>query len=160
MKELPLSIVICALIQDNKILLIERIKGDYVGLLGLPGGKIEKDEHFSEAAAREVFEESGIQTEFKKYLGLVSEHLKEENGEISQHFLLHICRLAPKNIEIINGEEGKLGWFNLEKIGDIKNKVIPSDFVIIEKMVKDRERNYYDCVIRKSAGGYLLEKLE
>ena len=42
MKELPLAVVITALVKDNKILLIKRMKGDYVGLLGLPGGKIEK----------------------------------------------------------------------------------------------------------------------
>lgn len=159
-KELPLAIVICALIQDNKILLIERIKGDYVGFLGLPGGKIEKDEHFFGAATREVLEESGIQSEFKEYLGLVSEHLKEESGEISQHFLLHICRLAPKSIEIIIGREGKLDWYDLAEIGKIKNKVIPSDFIIIDKMVKNREKSYYDCVIRKSSGSYVLEKFE
>ena len=42
MKELPLAVAISALIKDNQILLIKRLKGDYVGLLGLPGGKIEK----------------------------------------------------------------------------------------------------------------------
>ena len=42
MKELPLAVAISALIKDNKILLIKRLRGDYVGLLGLPGGKIEK----------------------------------------------------------------------------------------------------------------------
>jgi len=39
MKELPLAVAISALIKDNQILLIKRLKGDYVGLLGLPGGK-------------------------------------------------------------------------------------------------------------------------
>lgn len=160
MKELPLSVVICALIHDNKILLIERIKGDYIGLLGLPGGKIEKNEHLSEAATREIFEESGIRTEFKEHLGFVSEHLVEENGIIANHFLLHICHLAPKSVEISIGKEGKLDWFSLEKIEDIKNKVIPSDFIIIDKMVKNREKNYYNCVIRKSSGIYVLEKFE
>ncbi len=159
-KELPLAIVICALVQDNKILLIERIKGDYIGFLGLPGGKIEKNEHFSTAAIREVFEESGIETEFREYLGLVSEHLLDENKKVAEHFLLHICCLVPKAVKIINGKEGKSDWFNLEKIGAIKNKVIPSDFIIIDKMVKNRGKNYYDCVIRKSSGKYILEKFE
>lgn len=159
-KELPLSIVICALIHDDKILLIKRIKGDYIGFLGLPGGKIEKNEHLSDAATREMFEESGIQTEFKEHLGFVSEHLVEKNGIIAEHFLLHICRLAPKGVEIVTGKEGKLDWFHLETIGKIKNKVIPSDFIIIDKMVKNSGKNYYNCVIRKSSGIYILEKFE
>jgi len=92
MGDLPLSIAISALIKDNKILLIKRKKGDYVGLLGLPGGKIEKGEHVGEAAVREILEESGIACEFRNHLGFVSEHLVE-NGEVSNHFLLHVCEL-------------------------------------------------------------------
>lgn len=159
-KELPLSIVICVLIHDNKILLIERIKGDYVGFLGLPGGKIEKNEHLSEAALREIAEESGIKANFAGHLGFVSEHLIDENGIIVSHFLLHVCHLVPKSVEIVTGREGKLDWFDLANIGNIKNKVIPSDFIIIDKMVKNREKNYYNCIIRKSSGIYVLEKFE
>lgn len=155
-----MSIVICALIHDNKILLIERAKGDYVGLLGLPGGKIEKDEHFSTAAIREVHEESGIDPDFKEYLGLVSEHLLDENGKVAEHFLLHICLLVSKAVKITNGEEGKLGWFDLSELGNIKNKVIPSDFIIIDRMVKNHGKNYFDCVIRRESDKYLLEKFE
>ncbi len=145
-KNLPLSVVICALVHDNKILLIKRAKGDYVGLLGLPGGKIEKNEHLHQAAIREIFEESGIKANFFGHLGLVSEHLIDEYGIIANHFLLHICRLAPQNTEIKNGKEGKLNWFDLANIGNIKNKVIPSDFIIIDKMVKSKGKNYYNSL--------------
>ncbi|MCD6094481.1 NUDIX domain-containing protein [bacterium] len=47
MQENPLSVVISALIKNNQILLIKRVRGDYIGLWGLPGGKIEKEEHLS-----------------------------------------------------------------------------------------------------------------
>ena len=104
MKELPLAVVISVLIKDNQILLIKRLRGDYVGLLGLPGGKIEKNEHLSEAAIREILEESGIESDFKNHLGFVSEHLIE-NGNILQHFLLHICKLEPKTTDILNDSE-------------------------------------------------------
>lgn len=107
-----------------------------------------------------MLEESGIDSDFKEYLGLVSEHLLDENGKVAEHFLLHICRLAPKSVNIINGEEGKLEWFDLPEIGKIKNKVIPSDFIIIDKMVKNSGENYYDCVIRKISGDHILEKFE
>ncbi|MGC9310495.1 MAG: NUDIX hydrolase [Candidatus Aenigmatarchaeota archaeon] len=60
MRERPLAVAIAALINENKILLIKRLKGDYAGFLGLPGGKVEKDEHVSEAAKREILEEAGI----------------------------------------------------------------------------------------------------
>ena len=159
MKEFPLSVAIAVLIRDNKILLIKRARGDYVGLFGLPGGKIEKDEHFSEAAVREILEESSIESEFEDYCGLVSEHLIE-NEIITQHFLLHICRLFPKTISISNNSEGELEWFDLEYIIKIKNKIIPSDFLMIEKMVLGKEKYYYECIIEKCGNDHILKKFE
>lgn len=157
MAELPLSVALAALIHDNKILLIRRAKGDYVGMWGLPGGKVEKDEHLSRAAVREIFEESGIESEFRGHLGFVSEHLVE-NGNVTQHFLLHVCELAPKTTEIRSGDEGKLEWFPLCGIGGMKEKIIPSDYLMIEKIVRNRESNYFDCVMEKIGDGYVLKK--
>lgn len=159
MKEFPLSVAIAVLIRDDKILLIERARGDYIGLFGLPGGKIEKDEHFSEAAVREILEESGIESEFENYCGLVSEHLVE-NETVTRHFLLHICRLFPRTINISNNSEGKSDWFDLKSIDKIKNKIIPSDFLMIEKMVFNKEKYYYECVIEKCGNDHILRKFE
>ena len=159
MKELPLAVAISALIKDNQILLIKRLRGDYVGLLGLPGGKIEKNEHLSEAAIREILEESGIESDFKNYLGFVSEHLIE-NGNILQHFLLHVCELEPKTANILNDSEGKLAWFNLDDLQNLKDKIIPSDFLIIKKIVKNREKGYYNCILERNGDNYFLKKFE
>ncbi len=155
----PLAVALSALIQNDKILLIKRIRGDYIGLWGLPGGKIKKNEHISEAAIREILEESGIHAEFKNHLPVISEHLIE-NEDISQHFLLHIYELNPKSICIKNTQEGELSWFDLNEIGNMKDKIIPSDFLIIEKIIKNKEKNYYDCVIEKVKDKYILRKFE
>ena len=159
MKELPLAVAISALIKDNKILLVKRLRGDYIGFLGLPGGKVEKNEHLSEAATREILEESGIESEFKNLLGFVSEHLVE-NGNVLQHFLLYICELDPKTTEILNDSEGKLDWFSLDELQGLKEKIIPSDFLIIEKIIKNREKIYYNCVLEKKKDEYFLKKFE
>ncbi len=163
----PLAVAICALVKDGNILLIKRIRGDYVGMWSLPGGKIERDEHTSEAAVREIREESGIESRFISYLGCVSEHLVE-NGKVVNHFLLNLCELEPKTTEIKNGGEGELKWFDLGNLP--KGAIIPSDLLMIEKMVKQRggERpggvphtNYYNCVIEKtSSGSHELKKFE
>jgi len=134
-------------------------RGDYVGLWGLPGGKVEKNEHLSEAAIREILEESGIESDFKNYLGFVSEHLME-NGDIIRHFLLHVCELIPKSISITNNQEGELSWFDLNEIERMKDKIIPSDFLMIEKIIKNKEKNYYNCILEKVGDSYTLRKWE
>ncbi len=159
MKEVPMSVAVAALISDNKILLIKRVRGDYVGFLALPGGKIEKHEHLSAAAIREIFEESGIDSVFKDHLGLVSEHLTE-NGKVLQHFLLHVCELEPKTTEILNDAEGKLSWFDLDQLAEMKDQVIPSDYLIIEKIVRTRGKTYFDCLVEKNGETYILKKFE
>lgn len=158
-KERPLAVVISVLIHDGKILLIKRIRGDYSGLWGLPGGKVEKGEHLSEAAVREIREESGIDSDFVSFFGYVSEHLVGPDGKVESHFLLHLCELSPKSTKVRNGQEGELEWFELEKLPAMKDKMIPSDFLMIEKMVKKREGRYYNCVIeRKEDGKHVLKK--
>lgn len=159
MKETPLPVAISAVIHQNKILLIKRIRGDYAGYWALPGGKIEKYEHLSQAATREIFEESGIDAQFNSHLALVSEHLVE-NGNVLTHLLLHICELTPKSTNITNTSEGLLNWFSLDKIEENKNIIIPSDVLMIEKIIKNKESNYYDCILEKIGDNYFLKKFE
>jgi ADP-ribose pyrophosphatase YjhB (NUDIX family) len=162
MLEMPLPIVVTVLTNDDKILLIKRAKGNYKGLWGLPGGKIERDEHLSEAAVRELFEETGVSAVFEHHLGFVSEHLVEA-GKIIQHFLLHICELQPldKDPPIQFGREGPVCWFTLSKIEEAKENIIPSDFLIIEKMVKGKGSsycNYYNCLVERYGKQHFLKR--
>jgi ADP-ribose pyrophosphatase YjhB (NUDIX family) len=152
-------VAIAALVHEGRILLIRRKRGDYPGLCGLPGGKIERDEHLSEAATREIREESGIEASFIRYLGCVSEHLVEE-GRVARHFLLHVCALEPRSVEILTDAEGTLRWCALDGIGGMRGEIIPSDFMIIERMVAGGENGYYECVIEKTGEAHVLKRFE
>lgn len=158
MGERPLAIAVSAVVRDGRILLLRRVKGSYAGLLGMPGGKIEQGEHASEAAEREVLEESGIESKVRRFMGTVSEH-EEEGGEVINHYLLFLFELDPKGAEIVEGSEGKAEWVGLEGIGKIRNQIIPSDFEIIDRMI-GKEEGYYNCVIEKTGNAYHLRKFE
>jgi 8-oxo-dGTP diphosphatase len=158
MGERPLAIAVSALVRDDRILLIRRIKGSYAGLMGLPGGKIEKGEHASDAAVRETLEESGIESEVKRFMGIVSEH-EVENGKVVGHYLLFLFELEPKHTRITEGSEGKLEWVGLKEIGKMRENIIPSDFEIIDRLV-GRGKGYYNCVIEKAGGTYLLKEFK
>jgi len=159
MEELALPIVLCVLIKNNKILLIKRENGHYSNLWGLPGGKIKKEEHLSEAAIREAFEETNLPSDFKEHIFTISEHLIEHD-QINQHFLLNICKLTAKSDKIANSQEGEASWFDLEILNSMKNKIIPSDFMIIQKIIKNENQKYFDSIIEKVGAKYILKKFE
>ncbi len=150
-----IPVVLCVVVKSNKLLLIQRIRGDYPGLWALPGGKIENNEHISESAVRELMEEAGIQANVEEYLGVVSEHLIR-NRSIVHHFLLHLWKLTPENTKIKEGREGKVSWFNLDRIHRIKQSIIPSDYAMIEAFVKQGRRGYYNCILQDTGKGYKL----
>lgn len=156
--ERPISVALSALINDNNILLIKRIKGNFPGLWGLPGGKVEATEHIQNSAIREIYEESGIESEFKSHLGVVSEHIVEDND--IQHIILHVCELKPISSEIKQGNEGELRWFDLDSFDLYKEEIIPSDLMMIENMIKKKESFYYNSVLEKVDGKYTLKKFE
>ena len=160
MGDKPLSVAIAAVIKNGKLLMMKRERGDYVGYWGLPGGKIAKGEHVSDAGIREIEEESGIRTSFNSHLGLVSEHLIE-NGEVQMHFLLHVLRLDAPTAEITKTDGGEMRWFPLSGIMSMKDSVIPSDLLMIEHMVLENSvpnKGYYECVLEKNGEEHILRK--
>lgn len=153
----PLSVAISGLIKEGKILLIKRVRGDYQGLWGLPGGKVEGDEHLSEAAVREISEETGLDSEFEKHMGIVSEHLVEED-EIKKHMLLHICKLHPGDGDAEEKSEGKVRWFDIDNLEKSKDEIIPSDYYMIHEIIDNPEINYSNCILEKEGDDYKLAK--
>lgn len=59
--------VICAVIHNGQLLLSRR--GD-LNVWALPGGRLDADERLSEAAAREVYEETGLKVQIEHPIGL------------------------------------------------------------------------------------------
>jgi ADP-ribose pyrophosphatase YjhB (NUDIX family) len=151
----PLSVAISALIKDNQILLIKRIRGDYLGYFGLPGGKVEVTEHLQTSAQREIQEETGLSTRFEEYLGLLSEHLIE-NGQIIKHFMLHLVKLTPISEGQKQDNEGESRWFDLATIIEHQNEIIPSDWLMIEKMILTHQKNYFECAMEKAGDEHRL----
>lgn len=151
------SIVLTIVVQDNKILLLKRKKGDFINLLAIPGGKVEENEHIKDAARRELEEESGIESDFKEYLGCVSEILIEKNV-IKANFILHLCELIPKTKNISNDVEGKMDWYNLNSLDEIKEQIIPSDYEMIKNFVLNKNKKYFDCIEEKIGDKYYIRK--
>lgn len=147
----PLSVAVAAVVREGKILAIRRERGDYTGYWALPGGKIEQGEHVGEAAEREIREETGLETGFDSYLGVVSEVFGEKQ------FMLHVVELESSEVEVSGGEEGEVKWIDIDEIEE--EKFIPSDELIVENLVSG-SGGYFECVMSESDDGHAVEKFE
>ena len=69
----PKVAVICIVPRDGRVLMIRRATELGYGLWGLPGGYVDRGEVVERAAAREVWEETGLEVEPGELVGLFSE---------------------------------------------------------------------------------------
>lgn len=149
----PLAIAVNLVIHDNKILLIKRVKEPYVGWWSFPGGKIKKHEHITDAALRELKEETGIDAEFEGFETAFSEHIKEQ-GEVIYHFLVHVCKVLPTSTEVLKGKEGEVQWMDIATIE--RDMVIPTDMLVLKRFLEKTQKQFYEWDVEKKNGGYIF----
>jgi len=151
----PVPIALGVVLSKDRVLLITRDKEPFMGMLGLPGGKIKPYENMSQAAVREIEEETGIKTEFDSGLGIISQQLKQGSLNID-NLLIHMCMLVPKSTKIT--KEGA-DWYPLKNLARIKKKMMPMDYAVLKKILP-KPGGYYDCCIEKHDNEYHLAKFD
>ncbi|WP_116040780.1 NUDIX hydrolase [Amycolatopsis palatopharyngis] len=103
-----IAIAVSAFIQDEqgRILMIRRTDNDYYAI---PGGQLELGETLTQAAVREVREETGIECEVTGLIGIYSNPnhvIAYDDGEVRQEF--SICfRAKPLGGEMRTSSESK-----------------------------------------------------
>ena len=126
----PLPVVLVALINKNKILLIKRDKRPYKGYWSLIGGKMLLEESFKEASLRQVKEKTSLNGKYVSINGVMHERVKGEDI-IKHSFILFFTKIETKEIKFIESKHGQLKWLNIKDVGK-KEKIIPSDLWLIK----------------------------
>jgi 8-oxo-dGTP diphosphatase len=153
-----LNISIAAVIKNNKILMIKRVKPPYKDFWGMPGGKIDFGEHPEQAALREIKEETNLDCEFEGFKGIASE-IVHNNGNKVAHLLLYVCRLKPVHSNVEKTKEGNLKWFDLDEIQS--KEIIPSDIEMIKEFIlKDNKTNIHKIKMIEDNGKYTVEEFK
>lgn len=101
------------IIRDNKILLIKRKNEPFKDKWALPGGFVEYNETVEDAVIREIFEETGLQTEIAKLVGVYSDPKRDPRGHtITIAYLLKI-----KKGDMKSGDDASdVNFFSLNQL--------------------------------------------
>ena len=75
-------------ILDNKILLVERAYPPGAGKWSIPGGVVEAGERISDAAKRELREETGLEAEPLGILWVLNNIVRDESGRVKYHYVI------------------------------------------------------------------------
>lgn len=76
--------------QDGRVVLIRRANEPFRGRWALPGGFVDVGETVEQAARREVREETGLEVELERLVGVYSEPDRDPRGHnVSVAFLAH-----------------------------------------------------------------------
>jgi len=74
--------------KGDEYLLIKRASEPDRGLWSVPGGMVEVGEKVEDAAIREAKEETGLEIELVKDLGVVDKIVRDDVGKVKYHFII------------------------------------------------------------------------
>ena len=119
----PLLTVDALILYDAKIVLIKRLNPPYKDQFALPGGFVEVGETVEAAALREAKEETGLEIELIKLLGVYSEPSRDPRGHT-----VTVCFLARGFGKLKAGSDAKdirlFGFNEIPKLAFDHNKII------------------------------------
>ncbi len=100
------------LIEDGKLLLVKRAKEPFKGEWALPGGRIEENETAEQCAVREMKEETGLDVEPVRLVGIYSDPDRDPRGIIAASYIVRRT-----GGELKAGDDaGEAAWFPLDKL--------------------------------------------
>jgi 8-oxo-dGTP diphosphatase len=119
----PVPAVIAIVIENGRALLVRRANPPDAGLWGYPGGKIEYGETVSEAAIRELREETGVEAQAQDIITTLDILVRAEDGTVTQHYILIavLCRWLSGD-PVAADDALEAGWFSLE---DLRPEILP-----------------------------------
>ena len=92
----PVVSVGAAIIDGDRVLLVQRAQEPLKGRWSLPGGVVESGEELRAAVAREVREETGLNVEVGPVVEVLDRISRDDAGRIEYHYVIidYLCRAS------------------------------------------------------------------
>jgi len=116
----PLIGASAAVFRDGRVLLARRARAPLAGIWSLPGGLVEAGESLAQAAAREVFEETGVTAEIAALADTVEIIRRDEAGAVSTHYVI-ACFAARwiSGAGVTSNEASEIAWLAPPELGGL-----------------------------------------
>lgn len=108
-----------AVVRDNKILMVRRAEGDFLGgSFELPGGGVDKGETITEGAIREVKEETGLTVSKIVTTFAGFDYSTDRKPHVRQ--INFTVEVSPGEVTLDPKEHDDFIWVNASNLNDIK----------------------------------------
>lgn len=105
------------IVEENRVLLVERLRDPLAGHWGLPGGGIEVGETVAAALEREVREETGLQVAINRLLTYKDAIERDQAGQVKYHYILMLLEARVVGGTLKAGDDaGNVRWVPLEEL--------------------------------------------
>jgi len=107
--------VIVAGKKKPRVLLIQRKHAPFAGSWAIPGGFVEMDESLEAAAARELREETGVETGDLKQIGTFGDPGRDPRGRTIS--VVYLARIKSKDADAKAADDASaVGWHRLDDL--------------------------------------------
>ena len=109
------------IIENNRILLVERAGEPLKGWWSLPGGGVETGETLEQAARREIREETGLEVGELQFLEIFERIMPDGEGKTEYHYVLvdYICHPAGGTLQA-GDDAGRVEWFTESELAALR----------------------------------------
>ena len=130
----PRMAVSCVVTRAGRYLLVLRGSGQAAGYYAFPGGKVEAGELLTDAALRELREETGLDGRNVRFFRLYDLIAPAEASEPESHYVLavHLADTDDEQVAVAGDDAVALGWFAANELGGLP--VPPSVMECIEAL--------------------------